>query len=56
MRCLIHTGFVRYALTDDLRDIGIGDDALFRKPLQDMRALAEAVRILAMDKTPHRGE
>jgi len=53
---LIHTGSLSYVLTDDLRDIGIGDETVFRKPLQDMRVLAEAVRTLATDKTPHRGK
>ena len=37
VRFLIHTGSLSYVLTDDLREIGIGEHALFRKPLQDMR-------------------
>ena len=47
LRFLIHTGSLSYALTDHLRAIGVGDEALFRKPLQDMRVLAEAIEVLA---------
>lgn len=54
LRFLIHTGSLSYALTDDLRAIGVADNALFRKPLQDMRVLAEAVQTLVTEKTPSR--
>ena len=49
LRFLIHTGSLSYALSSDLMAIGITDVALFRKPLQDMRQLSEAVRAL-MDR------
>ncbi len=54
VRFLIHTGSLSYVLTDDLREIGIGEHALFRKPLQDMSVLAEAVRALAAEQAPER--
>ncbi|HOC67251.1 MAG TPA: response regulator [Candidatus Hydrogenedentes bacterium] len=43
---LIHTGSLSYGLTDDLLALGITEERLFRKPLQDMAALAATVRSL----------
>ncbi len=46
LRFLVHTGSLSYGLTDDLLDLGINGDALFRKPMQDMSTLASAVHSL----------
>jgi CheY-like chemotaxis protein len=54
LRFVIHTGSLSYALTDDLHAIDIGEDAVFRKPLRDMKILADAVRArLALGGRPH---
>jgi two-component system, OmpR family, response regulator len=46
---LIHTGSADYTVPDDLRSFGLGDEHLFRKPLRDMRLIADRVRALAGD-------
>ncbi|MBP8130023.1 MAG: response regulator [Candidatus Hydrogenedentes bacterium] len=46
LRFLIYTGSLSYGLPDDLRAIGMDDAAVFRKPVQDMRQLADTVRSL----------
>ncbi|HPE71727.1 MAG TPA: response regulator [Candidatus Competibacter sp.] len=44
---LIHTGSSSYSLPDDLRALGLDDDRVYQKPLNDMAPLAAAARILA---------
>ncbi len=46
LRFLVHTGSLSYGLSEDLLALGITEAALFRKPLQDMSALANTVRSL----------
>jgi CheY-like chemotaxis protein len=47
LRFIIHTGSYNYALSDELRAIGIEERHLLRKPLADMGLLAARVRELA---------
>lgn len=47
MEFLIHTGSSSYSLPDDLRALGLDDDRVYQKPLNDMAPLAAAARILA---------
>jgi CheY-like chemotaxis protein len=44
---IVQTGFGHHALAEHLQRLGIGEDQLFRKPLTDMRRVAETVRRLA---------
>ena len=44
---LIHTGSSSYSLPDDLRALGLDDDRVYQKPLNDMAPLAAAARTLA---------
>lgn len=44
---LIHTGSSSYSLPDDLRALGLDDDRIYQKPLNDMAPLAAAARTLA---------
>lgn len=46
LRFVIYTGSLSYALTDDLHAVGITEESVFRKPLSDMKILADAVRVL----------
>jgi CheY-like chemotaxis protein len=50
MHYIIHTGTAGYALPDDLRAIGIGNDQLFRKPLPDMSPLVDTIRGLGAER------
>jgi len=50
VRFLIHTGSAGYTLPDDLRRLGITSDMVFRKPLEDLRVIAEAVLALVGDE------
>lgn len=47
MEFLIHTGSSSYSLPDDLRAMGLDDDRVYQKPLNDMAPLAAAARTLA---------
>jgi DNA-binding NtrC family response regulator len=47
MSFVIHTGSTNYVIPDDLRDLGIGDIHLFKKPLLDMAPLAAMVQSLS---------
>ena len=47
MEFLIHTGSSSYSLPDDLRALGLDDDRVYQKPLNDMAPLAAAARTLA---------
>jgi DNA-binding NtrC family response regulator len=47
VRFIIHTGSTGYTLPEELRALGIKEIQLFRKPVADMRTLAEMVRTLA---------
>ncbi|QQS54060.1 MAG: response regulator [Candidatus Competibacteraceae bacterium] len=49
---LIHTGSSSYSLPDDLRALGLDDDRIYQKPLNDMAPLAAAVRTLATTREP----
>ncbi|MDQ2696787.1 MAG: response regulator [Pseudomonadota bacterium] len=44
---IIHTGSSNYALPGDLRELGMSDERVYLKPLDDMTPLAAAVRRLA---------
>ncbi len=47
MRFIIHTGSATFAVSSEMRDMGIADIQLFKKPVVDMEALADTVRSLA---------
>jgi DNA-binding NtrC family response regulator len=47
MQFLIHTGSSSYSLPEDLRAMGLDDDRVYHKPLNDMAPLAVTVRALA---------
>ncbi len=47
LRFVIHTGSADYAVPAQLQAIGVGEAHLFRKPLVDMTALADALRSMA---------
>jgi CheY-like chemotaxis protein len=47
MQFLIHTGSSSYSLPEDLRAMGLDDDRVYHKPLDDMAPLAATVRALA---------
>ncbi len=47
LKFLIYTGSAEYHLPPSLADIGIGVDEVFRKPLSDLRVMAEAIHRLA---------
>ncbi len=44
LRFLIHTGSCEFSPTPELRQLGIGDEHVFFKPVEDMGKLADAVR------------
>jgi len=46
MRYIIHTGTAGYGVPDDLRELGIGNQQLFVKPLPDMAPLVRSIRTL----------
>jgi CheY-like chemotaxis protein len=46
LRFIIHTGSAEYTVPDELRAFGLSEDLLFRKPVGDMRRIAERVRAL----------
>jgi CheY-like chemotaxis protein len=50
MHYIIHTGTAGYALSDDLRAMGIGNDQLFMKPLPDMSPLVDTIRGLGVER------
>ncbi len=45
LQFLIHTGATDYQLPSFLRQIGLSEEAVFIKPLADLAALSQAVRI-----------
>lgn len=47
MQFLIHTGSSSYSLPEDLRAMGLDDDRVYHKPLDDMAPLAVTARALA---------
>lgn len=47
---VIHTATAEYTLPDDLRQLGIGDRQIFRKPVTDMAPLAAHIERLAREK------
>lgn len=47
MQFLIHTGSSSYSLPEDLRAMGLDDDRVYHKPLDDMAPLAATARALA---------
>jgi len=49
MRFLIHTGSAGYTVPDDLRNLGITSEMVFRKPLADLNILADALRALVRE-------
>jgi CheY-like chemotaxis protein len=51
MRFLIHTGSTSYSLSPELREIGIGEEQLLRKPLPDLNRLLEAIERGLQDET-----
>jgi len=53
LRFLIHTGSSDFRPPLALRAIGVVDDHVFRKPLQDMGVLADAVRLAACGQTSY---
>ncbi|MCK4658929.1 MAG: response regulator [Phycisphaerae bacterium] len=46
VKFLIHTGSVNYQLPAALRRLGIEDEHVFQKPIEDMAVIVEAVRHL----------
>lgn len=44
MRFLIHTGSVGYSLPNGLRQMGLTREHVFKKPLEDLDILVEALR------------
>ncbi|TVR59606.1 MAG: response regulator [Candidatus Competibacteraceae bacterium] len=47
MQFLIHTGSSSYSLPEDLRVMGLDEDRVYHKPLDDMAPLAATARALA---------
>jgi two-component system OmpR family response regulator len=47
LRFILHTGSANYVIPEELRMIGIDEAQLFRKPVSDMRPLADMVRAFA---------
>ena len=47
LRFMVHTGSAHYSVPDDLRAIGLCEDDLFVKPVEDMSVLANRARALA---------
>jgi len=47
VRFAVHTGTAQYSVPDDLQAIGLEKKWVFRKPLQDMAVLADAIVQLA---------
>lgn len=48
LRFLVHTGSTLYSLPMELRKIGITDDQVFMKPLNDMKVLTQTIHQLIM--------
>jgi CheY-like chemotaxis protein len=53
VRFAIHTGTTQYALPDDFQAIGIGEEHVFKKPLEDMAILADAIEGMAAEGGAH---
>lgn len=51
MRFVVHTGSMNYSLPRRLSEIGMTEDDIFIKPVQDMTQLMEAVRRLSQKKS-----
>lgn len=49
MRYLIHTGSVDYAVSRELREMGIGPEHLYAKPQSDLMRLIEGINALLDD-------
>jgi CheY-like chemotaxis protein len=47
LKFIIHTGSTDYSIPDELRTLGISQQQIFAKPLQDMKHLAETVAAMA---------
>ena len=43
---LVHTGSLAYSLPRDLRDMGLSEERIFLKPLDDMAPVARALKVL----------
>lgn len=43
MKFIVHTGSINYSVPEELRQIGIRDRYLFRKPMTDMRPIVDAI-------------
>ena len=50
MRFIIHTGSSSYTLSDELKNIGIRNEHLFFKPLEDLYTVVEAVEELVEEE------
>jgi len=46
LKFIIHTGSSNYALPGQLRNIGITDEYVFSKPIQDMALIVDAIKRL----------
>ena len=46
LKYIIHTGSVNYVLSDDLRKIGVKPEHIFRKPLDDLNVIVDAINQL----------
>lgn len=46
LRFIIHTGSTAYSIPNELREIGISEEQVFFKPLDDFSILVEAIRKL----------
>lgn len=52
MKFIIHTGSTNYSLPPSLSKIGISQNYVFRKPVQDMSKLVDAIHSL-LEKATH---
>ena len=49
LKYVIHTGSVNYALSDELVKIGVKPEHIFRKPLEDLNVIVDAINQGAAD-------
>ncbi|MBU0468843.1 MAG: response regulator [Candidatus Omnitrophica bacterium] len=49
LKYIIHTGSVNYALSDELKKIGVKPEHIFRKPLDDLNVIVEAINLLVKE-------
>lgn len=46
MKFLVHTGSMGYSISESLLNIGISDNAVFSKPIKDMRKFVDTIKEL----------